>query len=896
MRPKGSFLSLRIDPGRLALAGIWAALGLLAALTLLYVEADVRWAAPVMLALAVYGWLRWRARRRPMPDLAPDQAVFRVSLPSAWPLASDYLVIVLFCLGGCVFGAVTAARFGGIEGKDSFSGWGLVFLAFCAGLLLFCGAGAGYYLVRMSQLAVFSLTARGDGALTAGLPHRAVHLRLTELRARRILAPGGSDLYALVIAPKQGPEVWIPAFPRNPDQRRFLEQLCAWFEARGVPVSTQQRLIPSSQLLFLWEIVVYAALTIVCIFGAPAIVAPVSFWVQWLLSGTADIFVLLSYYMAALLLGMVLGLDGMGTWMRELFTGALFRRPLGPDERFPVLIMEESLSAEIFGMDARRGSLRVEGNALVVETRKGRWRIEPSRVVGIQRAGLDATVQMMSQERFLLRPIKILWEGEDGCLRGLYVASRGGWTVRRNLRLDRQLFQMLETWRRDGGVPGLAQVSLGPRRLGPAMAALFLLLAITAIPVHNRLISDYIRTGKLHPPPWVKPGDYLLPDASLLSVEAVRPGPFLCMEMVHGSVLEMRWWIVARVGGEARPCPPGPLLVPSQPGDVTHVLQTQYATLELMMLPSGKRRGNQWPPQIISMETGQTRDLLSFPEKGRRDSSAALYKDEKVFYSYRAEDRSGAPVEIGWVDVPKDQYHSLGQIRVPDLGTSTYPGCSTPPPAFFPGGRQVLYSWSVIDLETGENRPVARPAALEPEGLSFWRSDVFSAGNRLRLRVRPPSRVTSSTLESAMYLRTPSSAVQTTRTTTLVCEIDPVSAKAEVIDSLPTSVTLLSADGNRWLVHEPVPGSRQPARVGGESAPPAGEATSSSSELALVRIAPAPRIPKEYVLKLYDHDTRTSNTLFVAPGGTYYRLVAGRAELLVWSAENGLSTKSIEMK
>jgi len=570
MKPKGSFLSLRINPARLALAATWGAVGLLAALTLLYVEADVRWAAPVVPALAVYGWLRWRARRRPMPDLAPDQAVFRVSLPSAWPLATDYLLIVLFCLGGCVLGAVIAVLFGGIAGKDSFSGWGLVsagFLAFGAGFVLLFGALAVYYLVRMSRLAMFSLTAHGDGALTAGLPHRSVHLVLAGLRARRILAPaGGSGLYALVIVPKHGPEVWIPTFPENPHQRRFLEQLCAWLEARGVPVSTQRRLISSSQLLFLWEITVWAALAIVCVFGAPAIVAPVSFWVQWLLWGTASFLIVLGFYFAALALGIVFWLGSMGKWMRELFTGALFRMPLRSDERFPTLIMEESLSAETFGMDSRRGSLRVEGNALVVETRKDRWRIEPSRVVGVQRAGLDATVVMMSQERFLLRPIKILWEGEDGCLRGLYVASRGGWTVRRNLRLDRQLFQMLETWRRDGGVPALAQLSLGPRRLGAALAAVFLILTIFLIPIHNKLVGDYLRTGKLLMPSWVKPGARLGP-VSVLSAQAIEPGPVLCADRFRDMLCIPRCWTKDFATGQIRPFASLSFPIPGFPGN-----------------------------------------------------------------------------------------------------------------------------------------------------------------------------------------------------------------------------------------------------------------------------------------------------------------------------------------
>jgi hypothetical protein len=819
-----------------------------------------------------------------MPDLAPDQAVFRVSLPSAWPLATDYLLIVLFCLGGCVLGAVIAVLFGGIAGKDSFSGWGLVsagFLAFGAGLLLLFGALAVYYLVRMSRLAMFSLTAHGDGALTAGLPHRSVHLVLAGLRARRILAPDSSDLYALVIVPKHGPEVWIPTFPENPHQRRFLEQLCAWLEARGVPVSTQRRLISSSQLLFLWEITVWAALAIVCVFGAPAIVAPVSFWVQWLLWGTASFLIVLGFYFAALALGIVFWLGSMGKWMRELFTGALFRMPLRSDERFPTLIMEESLSAETFGMDSRRGSLRVEGNALVVETRKDRWRIEPSRVVEIQRAGLDATVVMMSQERFLLRPIKILWEGEDGCLRGLYVASRGGWTVRRNLRLDRQLFQMLETWRRDGGVPALAQLSLGPRRLGAALAAVFLILTIFLIPIHNKLVGDYLRTGKLLMPSWVKPGARLGP-VSVLSAQAIEPGPVLCADRFRDMLCIPRCWTKDFATGQIRPFASLSFPIPSFPDGGPHVLQVDHRfPWELMLLPPGKRgKAPDWPARLYSLETGRGRDIRSFPQEGRWNTSAALYKNERIFYTYRKDYQGKSPVEMGWIDARKDECHPLGQLAGPETQNATFPaGASVLPLAFFPGGHRVLCGWNLVDLESGECRLVSRPAGIEPRGFSLYGADVFPAGDRLRLRVRPPSRVTSSTLESAPpYLRLISSAVQTSRTTTLVCEIDPVTAQAEVIDTLPTSVTLLSADGNRWLVSEQVAGAGSPALGSAGSAP--GVLESAESQ-------------KRRILKLYNHDTRTSETLFEALPGAFYRLVAGRPELLVWSVGGDLSVEPI---
>jgi hypothetical protein len=278
-----------------------------------------------------------------------------------------------------------------------------------------------------------------------------------------------------------------------------------------------------------------------------------------------------------------------------------------------------------------------------------------------------------------------------------------------------------------------------------------------------------------------------------------------------------------------------------------------------------------WPPQVFSLQTGLGRDLTSLPRFSVDRTAAALYKDEKVFYAVPLTESAVAvpgsvtakmAYDIGWVDARRDVRHPLGQFVLERAAESF--SIYTPPPAvFFPGGRFVLFGQTVVDLETAAQRAAVFPTVGKKMGYApFSANDVFLMGNRLRIRI----------LQSGWP-----------KILTEVLEVDPVSARVEIIDQLPLGASLLSADGDRWLLGQFVPSPGQPL-------PPPIKLAAGPSLPGL--------IPGKTIYALYHHDSRTSLTLFEKPTAPSlsYHLMAGRPELFVWSQKDGISIEPIERK
>jgi hypothetical protein len=600
-------------------------------------------------------------------------------------------------------------------------------------------------------------------------------------------------------------------------------------------------------------------------YGTSALVASGFFWIYWVFYGIPTPIAFLIWKVCGALAAFAILLSPVQSWLERLVTSRWWRLNRA---QLDVLALDGGIDRRAALGGAGRAVLKTEGPAILLKAGKHQHRMLPSQVTHLERRNVNPKLKNRLLERYFGRLIFLSWSGEDGHQRSVFLKVVDGLVSGRYRRREKRLFEALENWWREGKEPDLSMPAIQPKRLGPLLAAAFMAVCLLAYGLHDYLVGRYVRTGRLIPLARIQPAFPPYPEWYLYAVEAVPSGPLL-----GGISQNTRFesWVYDPQAQRWRypkaMMPTNATL--SQPGGVTHVLQHNYFPLSMMQLAYSRRHGEtDWPPQIISLQTGQGRDLTSLP----RANVAALYKDEKVFYAVLLENTpvkvlgsvtARITYDIGWVDARRDVRHSLGQLVIerPTIGSfSSY--ISSCDAVFFPGGRFVLFGQTIVDLETGSQQEVVFSAADKIGYLRFRANDIFPMGNRLRIRI------TQSTWPNTLVK---------------VLEVDSVSARVEIIDQLPPDVNLLSADGDRWLLAHFVPSPGQPPP------PPV--------RLAAGPSLPGP-IPGKTIYALYHHDSRTSQTLFEEPNapGLSYHLMAGRPELFAWSPKDGISIEPIEMK
>jgi len=733
-----------------------------------------------------------------------------------------------------------------------------------------------FFLVVMMILAVrtrrlyyrrIALSLIGDEeALWVRGPFSWISWKIADLRVRRILSPDGKRLAALEIAGGEEDDFFVIPVPATMEhQRAFLEQMAAWLVRRNVPVAVHQQVVPVPRWWwFALSFLAGALWVIVLIHGTSALVASGFFWIYWVFYGIPTPIAFLIWKVCGALAAFAILLSPVQSWLERLVTSRWWRLNRA---QLDVLALDGGIDRRAALGGAGRAVLKTEGPAILLKAGKHQHRIAPSQVTHLERRNVNPKLKNRLLVRYFGRLVFLSWSGKDGHPQSVFLKVVSGFIMPiRNRRREKRLFEALQNWRQESKELDLSLPAIQPKRFGPLWAAAFVAACLLAFGLHNYLIGHYVRTGHLTPPARVQPAFSPCPLWYLYAVEAVPSGPLL------GSTdrdTRFESWIYDPQTRRWR-YPKvmmlmyyGPL---SQPGGVTHFLQRDYFPLITMRFSFPENHDKAfWPTQIISLQTGLGRDLTSLPRGG----AVALYKDEKVFYAVSLTDSppkvpGSATVkityDIGWVDARRDARHPLGQFAL-EQAAESFSIYSPPPAVFFPGGRFVLFGQTIVDLETGTRREAVFPTPGKMGYAPFRANDVFPMEDCLRIRI----------LQSGWP-----------KILTEVLEVDPVSARVEIIDQFPLGVSLLSADGDRWLLGQFVPSASPPTQ------------TPSNPRPGFWPKA----IPGKTIYTLYHHDSRTSETLFEEPNAPSlsYHLMAGRPELFVWSPKDGISVEPIERK
>jgi hypothetical protein len=842
------FLSLRVNPSRVARVTWVLVVCGLAIIPLAYgVWAGVSLAL-FAAYLGAYRLLRARASRMPTPSLPETEASFEVRLPKAQLPCLKSATLAMLALSVLACGTALFAPLAAPSLRPD----PLELSALTIGLPLFCAAvlllALAYPFAKYRQEAPLSVGSQ-NGTVFVTYLLKQIRFRLGQLRVRRVL--GVKDDTLCVIQFEDDRRSISIAFRKGQiEEREFFEDFAGWLALKGVEVEVEKQLIPSSVPRLLGMLALMLGMFVTC-FGLPqtAIVTG-AFWYRWATQGSADFWFL---YVWGGMLGVVVGwvvlfASPVGGWLWKLVQGG-WRAP--KQLRNSVRVIVEERCAGPWRYQSRRGFLRIEDGQLVLSVGDARWGVQRDRVVEVEQLGFRHGLRLGETGRCWIRPTLLRWRGGGKMMHSLALASDQGWSFARDRRLDRELCLALKGWRDGEAKSGFAEMSPGPRRLAPFLALAFLIVGF-AIPLsHRHVFTKYVATGRLLPPASIQPKGQLWPHA--FDVEALSPGPMLLDENTGTSLWAMsldhsRMWVGGPIRRRCRVLPIDYHCVPSHPGKLTHV----FCSAEMWspqsssgLFPAG------WfslPPRLVTLETGQMQPIFLVP-RGLLTDSIALYQDKRIFYARRVVRRQkDSPVEIGWIDAEKNIHHPLGEIDAgePDYGSLV----------FFPGGRQVLFNWRIIDLDTEERRRVTLPDAHPDEERRSWPTEFNSwpAGlpsrDALRVRIRRDKESTFRTVPGT-EVRLPI----VIRFQEEVWEIDPALARLDVTCRLPENASLLSADGDRWLLSYPHKEEKGP------------------------------------MLVLYNHDTGSSRTLPNVQPGWHY-LVAGKPLLLTWS-EAGWAESSI---
>lgn len=539
--------------------------------------------------------------------------------------------------------------------------------------------------------------------------------------------------------------------------------------------------------------------TLSCVLLPCYLVWAAFFWIQWVMGGAM---ILILGVFPCSLLGTVLAVNGpLRGWVIGLLTGA-WREPALSAGEWRVHIIDEMRVERFIKNCSQGGLLREERGDLVLSAGGKTWRISLDAISEIKPLRRTSFLQYVLSPTYRLfnRPVRLRWRVvEDGqeVAHSVLLVTRSGWGFGAGLRRDRRLAAALEAWQT--GMIGLEtsreRSSAGP---GSLVAALFLAMGLLTPWAHNFLIVNWIRMG--HWPPRVAVRDFVPVNSLLIpSIDALTPGTVLCESGRMDGFFPMLV-NVNPYSGHLRPVTTWASwfdvpVVPSYPGECTHILApSSYAYLGCFLIPPklslvqlSDPRFAPFVDQVVDVKTGRHKDIHSIPKESNKAVSLAFFRGEKIFYTSWVRHRyevglrySWIEADIGWIDVEHDQRHPLGQLKIESIGEGQLT------PVFFPDGRHVLYAWNVIDIDTGTAHPLE--PITRPDFLSscYGLSDTFTSGRCLCQGV---------TLYDANWLNKPFPRKERKE----IWEIDPVTAKRRTIQ-LPENTTLVSADGDRWLI------------------------------------------------------------------------------------------------
>jgi len=747
-------------------------------------------------------------------------------------------------------------------------------------------------LVMLTTSFVVFIEVASEGMLVVRRLRKRHAYSLKAAKFRRILSPDGS-IDGLEIREGETTE-FVPSHKPTPPEQKALSEFCMWLSGQGIDLSDHRRLIERSPGRALGLLILEGTFWILTIFLTLGLVLVAAFWFHWLRFGSLDfIFHFPVVFGAGFLAGMLLVVWPVRGWMWKLVQGN-WRRAKSGDAGLRVLVTDAAAPSSLWRAFSQGAVLRLKGGQLEMDVGARRICIARDQVREIKKLSLRDSILDLNTflGRYQCTPTELAWDDADGNRYAVRLVSTGGGTFRKDRHIDRDLELRLVRWWLEGEEWDLG-VLPGSRMLrAPVLAVVFLALGFGIPILHNTFLMRYVRTGRWSPPSWIEPHCQFRP--SVPGVEAVPSGNIALREYCEGGpkgemVVLFREWTGNPVDSRPRPLGvPWTNGVSSFPGPATHAVTSNGLLMGAARVPPTLRPSpGEFPPQLISFETGRARDLPSLPDKPTW-SRAALYGDKRFFYVKEVDTQTSTvtrlvPEGLDWegtqmrpgmmepaffpgmnISPTEDTMTSTNlvpvsrTIRIPilepvwvDLATGESHALPRFPDTeedrwalFFPDGRHVLFGWTVIDLESGSQRPVLFPSGGKPPDRLFP-GPFFSFGGNDGIRTLQPGYST----EESDFEEGDDFAEPTARKTGLpwrVWEVDPETARCEVIDEFPPDTRVAAADGDLWLL------ARSPEQKGGD-----------------IRI------------QLYDHASRRRSGSSTVPAKSWLMLESGTHRVLI---------------
>lgn len=618
------------------------------------------------------------------------------------------------------------------------------------------------------------------------------------------------------------------AILKSKAESQFYSELEEWLKARGAIVRPAQRSGDHAPVRATLKIVLAIAIAFSILIFTQHLVMAGGFWLRWLATDTSR-----SEWLREMLFGSnsmrILGIFiGIVFLFSPLF-GWMWRLAL-------VLIPKSRLEAgehRIFVSDAvggwignffllNRGSIREDEGALILRIGRKEWRIRHDQVIAVSRRGF---FRRMDRIGYYLspfdRPTELAWMDDGGVAHAVRIKPYLG-EVMWGRRRSKSIFEALDTWR-TGALEGrIAALVAGPRWPAPTLAAMFLIAGMAIPLLHNELLINKIFAGNWHSPS-ATDHPVRIPGPAYTwahSIQAYRPGPHLLYEFGEQTG---RYWRGDPLTGQystIRSAEFGSASSLSFP-DATETWFDHDRYYSGWLIPP--TFGRRIPSKVYSLATDSFKEV-PFTNNYQYVYSLILYRDERILFEL-FDGVESAWKRIVWVDLKTDKIHSLPRVNIEPFREY---------PLFFPGGRYVLLNWTVVDLDTGTQKPIEETALIRK--VRDYDRDPFTDGDRLRMVMNEYNKPN------------------------VVVEVDPATARMREIARFSKGTKLVSADGDRCLIRDTT-------------------TTSQRDEI--------------YIYKLYDCATGKTREVMRWPSKLYYTqhhyigLIAGTTKIIEYREGNG---------